>query len=337
MTKLDYVQWDITSICNLKCLHCREKATLSSVADDLSLEEAKNLIDQIVAYQTHTLSIAGGEPLLSPIIWQVLEYARGKFKRLVVSSNGTTIDHETAIRLGEFVTTVQVSIDGANAETHDRMRGQGNFAKAVQAIGFLQDAGVTVATRMTLHKGNSEEVREYVDLAQSLGLPDAYLRRVIPIGNAKKYGLVTLTAQELKKALGTAIEYGRSLSIHVASADYFCQIAFNDVARAKAQKIQAMGGQHIGGCAIGHSSFYVMQNGVIVYCPYLPVFCGDLRKETLELIWKNSPMMRVARSLRHNLKGKCAACEYKFACGGCRAYAHATTGDILAEDSGCWL
>jgi len=38
--------------------------------------------------------------------------------------------------------------------------------------------------------------------------------------------------------------------------------------------------------------------------------------------------------LRYNLKGKCAKCDYLYACGGCRAYAYAETGDILAEDSG---
>ncbi|MBU1032878.1 hypothetical protein KJ937_03035 [Patescibacteria group bacterium] len=52
---------------------------------------------------------------------------------------------------------------------------------------------------------------------------------------------------------------------------------------------------------------------------------------------ENSKMLRIARSLRYNLKGKCAICKYKFACGGCRAYAHATTGDILSEDTGCWI
>ena len=88
MTKLDYVQWDITSACNLNCLHCREKV-IKDIKNDLTMDECKNLIDQIVDFNTHTLSIAGGEPLLSPNIEGVLKYAAGKFKRLVVSSNGT--------------------------------------------------------------------------------------------------------------------------------------------------------------------------------------------------------------------------------------------------------
>nr|WP_276510927.1 SPASM domain-containing protein [Rhodobium orientis] len=98
-----------------------------------------------------------------------------------------------------------------------------------------------------------------------------------------------------------------------------------------------MGGSVIGGCAVGINSFYLMQDGTISYCPYLPVYCGSLRENSLEYVWEHSEMLKVARALRYNLKGKCGTCNYLYACGGCRAYAYAKTGDILAEDSGCWI
>jgi len=334
--KLDYVQWDITSACNLNCLHCREKV-IESVKDDLNLKECKSLIDQIQECDTHTLSIAGGEPLMSPHIEEVLKYAAGKFKRLVVSSNGTTINKKTAVMLSKYVTTAQISIDGPNFKTHDHIRGKGVFNKAVRAIKLLQDLEVKIGIRMTLCKYNKDFVLEYIDLAKNLGLPDAYLRRIIPSGNALKYDLGILSAEELKKCLGDAISYGRKLGLHVASADYFCQIEFNEQARIKAEKTQQEDGKVIGGCALGINSFYVMQNGIIAYCPYLPVFCGDLRKQSLQEIWETSEMLKIARSIRFNLKGKCSSCRYKFACGGCRAYAYAVSGDILSEDTGCWI
>jgi len=337
MPTLDYVQWDITSACNLKCKHCREKATLTNIKSNLSLKECKSFIDQIGLYNTHTLSIAGGEPLMNPLIWNVLSYATGKFKRLVISSNGTLITRDIADRLAEYVTICQISLDGASSRTHDFMRGSGNFEKSLQGIRILRDFGVKVAVRLTLHRGNMHDVRGYIDLAATLELPDAYLRRVIPSGNAKKYGLEILSSIELRDTIKDAIEYGRNKGIHVASADYFCQIAFRNDSKKKADKIQKLNGKHIGGCAIGINSFYIMQNGVIAYCPYLPIFCGDLRKNSLDEIWRDSQMLRIARSLRQNLRGKCSVCRYKFACGGCRAYAYATTGDILAEDSGCWI
>ncbi len=337
MKKLDYVQWDITSICNLNCVHCREKATVSDAKNDMTLSECKALIDQIVEFNTHTLSIAGGEPLMSPNIWEVLEYASGKFQRLVVSTNGTVMDADMAHKLKEYVTNIQISLDGSTAETHDAMRGVGNFEKSTNCVRFLSSIGVPVAIRLTLHSGNKNEVLRYVDLAKELGLSDAYLRRVIPTGNAVKYNLETLSSYELQHVIGSAISYGKEIGIHVGSADYFCQISFNEESRKKAIATQEMNGKHIGGCAIGFNSFYVMQNGVIAYCPYLPVFCGDLRKQSLNEIWENSEMMKVARSLRENLQGKCATCDFKYACGGCRAYAYAETGNILAEDSGCWI
>lgn len=337
MSGLVCVQWDLTSACNLKCRHCREKATTSSLKDDLSIEECKSVIDQLVARNTHSLSIAGGEPIMSPIIWELLEYSHRKFERLAISSNGTLITSEIAQRLSLYVDYCQVSLDGATRETHDLIRGEGNFEKALRGIQCLKDSGVSLATRFTLHRGNMHEACAYVDLVASMGLSSAHIRRVIPSGNAKKYGLESLSPEELRDIVGGAIARGKSVGIRVSSEESFCQIFFREDSRKKAVKIQAMKGKQVGGCAIGISSLYIMQNGIVAYCPYLPVFCGDLRKESLDEIWKNSKMMRVARSIRQNLKGKCSACQYKFACGGCRAYAYATTGDILAEDSGCWL
>lgn len=334
--KLDYVQWDITSACNLNCLHCRGEKTNSN-KNDLTLKYCYTLINQIVAANTHTLSIAGGEPLLAPNIWNVLKYANGKFRRLVVSTNGTIVNPRTAKLLAELTTNVQVSLDGHTDKVHDYIRGKGNFVRAIKAIKLLQEEGANVAVRLTLCKENKDSATEFVCLAKELGLPEAFLRRMIPSGNAKKCGLHTLSSDELKENIGKAIEWGKQIGIHVASADYFCQIEFNEKSRKNAVAMHKYAGKKIGGCAIGFNSFYVMHNGIIAYCPYLPVFCGDLRKQTLLEIWKTSRMMKVARNLRFNLKGKCSVCKYKFACGGCRAYAYATNGDILSEDTGCWI
>ncbi len=141
-------------------MHCREKI-IKDIKDDLTFQECKSLIDQIVDFNTHTLSIAGGEPLLSPVIEDVLKYAAGKFKRLVISSNGTMIDKEKALMLSDYVTNVQISIDGPNAEIHDYIRGEGVFTKATKAIENLQTAGVKVGIRLTLCQLNKNFVIEY--------------------------------------------------------------------------------------------------------------------------------------------------------------------------------
>ncbi len=338
MPKLDYVQWDITSACNLNCAHCREKSTRSNSKYDLNKGEIISAIDQIVDFNTHTLSLAGGEPLLSKHLWDILEYSKGKFKRLVLSTNGTLITDEIATRLAPYLTNVQISVDGPDAKTHDYIRGTGSFDKTMKAIYFLKKAGLRVDIRMTICKETMAKVNEFVDLTKELELSGAYMRRIIPSGNAFLSKKVTkLSSEELKNILSKAISYGKSIGVHVASADYFCQITFNADARRKAERTQKLGGDVIGGCAVGINSFYLMQDGTISYCPYLPVYCGSLREHSLKYIWENSEMFKIARALRYNLKGKCGTCRYLYACGGCRAYAYAETGDILAEDSGCWI
>lgn len=322
----------------MNCAHCREKSTLSNPKNDLSADECEKVIDQIVDFNTHTLSLAGGEPLLSPNIWRILDYARGKFKRLVLSTNGTLITNEIAKSLANYLTNVQISVDGPDAITHDYIRGDGTFDRIMEAIENLKEIGLRVDIRMTICKETMHRVHEFIDLTKRLGLSGAYMRRLIPSGNAASGGKVTqLNSQELKKVLGNAIIYGKSIGTHVASADYFCQITFNEEARLKAEKTQKMNGDVLGGCAIGVNSFYLMQDGTIAFCPYLPIYGGNLREHNLKYIWENSEMFKVARALRYNLKGKCKSCNYLYACGGCRAYAYAETGDILAEDSGCWI
>lgn len=338
MPKLDYVQWDITSLCNLNCAHCREKSTLSNPDNDLNKKEVLSAIDQIVDFNTHTLSLAGGEPLLGKHLWDILEYSQGKFKRLVLSTNGTLITSKVAEKLAKYLTNVQISVDGPDAETHDYIRGEGSFDKTMKAVRFLKKAGLRVDIRMTICRETMAKVNEFIDLTKKLELSGAYMRRLIPSGNATTEGKVsTLSSSELKKVLGKAISYGKSVGMHVASADYFCQITFNKQARLKAERTQKLGGSVLGGCAIGINSFYLMQEGTISFCPYLPVYCGNLREHSLEHIWENSEMLKVARAIRYQLKGKCGTCRYLYACGGCRAYAYAETGDILAEDGGCWI
>jgi radical SAM protein with 4Fe4S-binding SPASM domain len=305
---------------------------------DLNVEECKSVIDQLVDFNTKTLSLAGGEPLLGQHIWDTLEYAKGKFKRLVLSTNGTLITSDIAKKLAKHLTNVQVSVDGPDSESHDYVRGVGNFDKTMKAIHFLKDVGLLVDIRMTIYKETMSRIHEFIDLTKKLELSGAYMRRVISSGNAAPGGKITrLSSSELKQVLGDAIAYGKSIDMHVASADYFCQITFNNEARLKAENTQKLNGSVIGGCAVGVNSFYLMQNGTIAYCPYLPIYCGSLRENNLKYIWENSEMLKIARALRYNLKGKCGKCSYLYACGGCRAYAFAETGDILAEDSGCWL
>ena len=89
-----------------------------------------------------------------------------------------------------------------------------------------------------------------------------------------------------------------------------------------------------GGCTAACNFLYVLLNKDVLACTAITEPCGNLNDNTLEEIWYNSKQVEELRT-RENLKGKCGKCKRKYICGGCRAYAYATTGDILGEDSFC--
>ncbi|MDP2786666.1 MAG: SPASM domain-containing protein, partial [Pseudomonadota bacterium] len=86
-------------------------------------------------------------------------------------------------------------------------------------------------------------------------------------------------------------------------------------------------------CLAGRSYFRITPQGLVTPCPYLPQAVGDLRREKLADIWANAPELQ---ALRHTMPGgKCGGCDYRVSCGGCRARAFATTGDLMGEDAKC--
>ena len=88
------------------------------------------------------------------------------------------------------------------------------------------------------------------------------------------------------------------------------------------------------GCLAGTGVCFISHEGEVYPCGYLPVIAGDLRKQTFVDIWENSTVFHELRDAG-NLKGKCGCCEFRNVCMGCRARAHAATGDFMDEEPFC--
>ena len=86
-------------------------------------------------------------------------------------------------------------------------------------------------------------------------------------------------------------------------------------------------------CPCGIDYCRITPDGKLTPCPYMPSVAGDLRRQSFAEIWHGSELLASLR--RRELHGRCGRCEYRLVCGGCRARALATTGDVLAEDPAC--
>src|SRR6478736_490686 len=112
--------WEVTKGCNLRCIHCRATATELSSPTDLPTERAINIIDQIASFSNPILVLSGGEPLYRPDIFDLASYATKKGIRVALATNGTLVTKDVAKRIVDAgVKRVSISLDGADAMTHD--------------------------------------------------------------------------------------------------------------------------------------------------------------------------------------------------------------------------
>ena len=199
--KKPVVVWNCTRTCNLKCEHCYALSDAKRY-DQLSTEEAKAMIDDLADFGAPVLLFSGGEPCVRPDLVELMQHAKDRGMRVVISTNGTLITPELARRFAEVgLSYVGVSFDG-DPETHDRFRGvEGSFDAALQGLKNAQDAGIKVGLRFTINKHNWEEINDIFDLMQANGINRACFYHLVYAGRGSEMIEEDLTHEQTRKAV----------------------------------------------------------------------------------------------------------------------------------------
>ena len=150
--------WELTKGCNLRCIHCRASATELSSPSDLSTQAARDIIDQIAEVSSPILVLSGGEPLFRSDIFQLARYGTDKGLRVALATNGTLVTKQVARKIVDSgVKRVAISLDGADAATHDMFRGiPGAFDAAITGFRNLKDLGMSVQINTTIARPRPE-------------------------------------------------------------------------------------------------------------------------------------------------------------------------------------
>ena len=166
------VSYSITTKCNLKCKHCYSDSVDHSAPDELSTEEAFRLIDDLSRWGIGLLIIDGGEPLCRADLLNVIKYASNKRIRTTISSNGTLIDERTAKKMkGAGVMAVAISVDGADAQTHDSFRGiAGAFEQTLKGIEACRNTELPFQFNTVVRKGTLSQLEALLRMAWTMEL-----------------------------------------------------------------------------------------------------------------------------------------------------------------------
>ena len=321
---LNQIYFYLTEGCNLRCRHCWVAPSYqiegnSSLALDLDLFES--IIDQAKRLGLSGVKLTGGEPLLHPQINEILELISKEDLELTVETNGVLCTPTLAGKIAACKNPfVSVSLDGADAEVHEWVRGvEGCFEAALEGMRNLTNVGLNPQVIMTVMRRNQEQVEPVVHLAKCLGAGSVKFNILQP--TAKGLSMYesgeSLSIEELV-TLGRWVENTLSAATNVPLY-YSHPIAFRPLGKMFNQQ-----GSGCGVCGI-LSILGVLADGSYALCgigntvPSL-VF-GHIAKDRLVDIWQNTPVLLELRDgLPQRLQGICGRCLMKEMClGSCLA------------------
>lgn len=312
-----------THACNYRCVHCYTDAS-QPLPDELSSEEMITILKEIAPFMhAKILGFLGGEPLLrKKEVLKVAEYWIQKEKGSAsVSTNGSLIDYGFAEKAAALNLAVQISLDGADPVSCDRVRGEGSFAKAVEGAEICVKSGAPTWLCMVYHKDNLGELEDFIALGVSLGATGV---RFIPynyLGRGASSNLVKVMPYKMVKTVHTILKK------HPEWGDFIDQSFFGNISvivRSAPRYVY---------CGSGLSTLLVESNGDLYPCINLkyPEFkIGNLKENSFERLWVTSPVLKKIRSLCvEDSNQKCSSCIVKYLCGmGCRSEIYELTHRI---------
>jgi radical SAM protein len=326
------VLWEVTRACALSCRHCRADAQRQRSPAELDTGQALALLDHMRAEFGPVLVVfTGGDPLLRADLTTLIRHAAAIGLRPALTPSVTPL--LTAQRIDELaaagVRRFAISLDGADAETHDTFRGvPGTFAATCAVLDHLQRQRHEVQINSSIGRHNRFQL---ASLAMLAAWHDAVLWSVfllVPTGRAHDDDLVSAADHE---------RVYRELATIAATAPFDLKTtAGQPYYRVLAQRGRDPRGGLRARAPVndGKGVVFIDHQGGVQPSGFLAITCGNVTQTPLADIYRQHPLFTALRDPAR-LGGKCGRCEYRDLCGGSRSRSHALTGDALAADPTC--
>jgi radical SAM protein len=334
------VFYEITRACDLCCLHCRACAQPRPHPGELTPAESRRLVDQVADFpDPPMLVLTGGDPLKRADVFDLIEHARRSGLEVAITPSATPLVTAEAIgRLREAgISRIAVSLDGADAATHDAVRGvAGSFQRTLAILREVRAAGVPAQVNTTITPFNAGQIDAMAALLGREGIVMWSVFFLVPVGRAE--AMPRLTAEECEEAFERlwAQSQRQPYLIKTTEAPHFRRY----VLRKQMEEAEATGGRRISTRAVTHAVndgkgvMFVGHTGLIQPSGFMPIVCGLFPLDHLVHVYQASPVFRALRDAER-LEGKCRVCEFRNICGGSRARAYAVTGNPLAQEPDC--
>ncbi len=306
------IVWEITNNCNFKCPHCR---AFQEYKQDSELIEEK-ILNEIIKSKVFVVNISGGEPLLNPRIFNIARKLTENNIYVILSTNGYLYSKYREEILNSGIKMVQVSVDGKK-ELHEKFRGvKDTYEKAIEALEMAKKDGMRTQMNVTITSENIETLEWNYNKAKELRVDRIFYRRVVPYGKAKVNRYVLPDRKRYYEII-KKLSLLKSDKLMVSIDEPILSVLLKDNNE-----------NHIS-CGAGIKNLGISSDGNVYPCIFLREKIGNLMEKSLIEIWNNS---NVLKKLRNRDIKICRNCNFKYSCGGCRAFS-----GIYEKDEFCPL
>jgi radical SAM protein with 4Fe4S-binding SPASM domain len=289
------VQLEITTKCNLRCEMCaRSKEQAGAVNSDMSLDFFNSIVGKL-RYPCRHISLVGlGEPLLHPQLFSIIRSAKERGFTVSLISNFTLIDRDKSLSLiNSGLDFLYVSFDSGTKSVFEKIRNGACFEKVIENVELFVRTKNEVKVKKpsfflktTVSRRNSEEIRQLINLAESLGVEGINFGKLF--GEEKDYlhdPSCFLNMEEFK---------GNKVFIDPCEIGKFYQC------------------DGIGGCYITYDG-RVLPCGIMMQAisrsEYPQFQLGDLHANTIDKIWRSTKFKQFRKQIKSHSQPYLPVCE----------------------------
>jgi SynChlorMet cassette radical SAM/SPASM protein ScmF len=330
---LSQLYFYLTEGCNLACRHCYLSPKFDPDGKKhpvLPFKLFKIAIKEALPLGLNGVKLSGGEPLLHPDILAMLDIVYQEELSLVMETNGVLATPEIIKAIAKLETPfVSISLDSAEDETHDTIRGvTGSFKKATKAISAFADNGIPPQVIMSIMQVNAQQVEAVIELAEELGASSVKFNIIQPTGRGE-----ALSKDDKGLQIKDLITLGRKVESELANQTGM--ELFFDYPPAFRSLGSLAPGDGCGVCGI-LSILGVLPSGEYALCGMgshtAQLHFGRAGRDSLLKVWHENHILQDLRNgLPEKINGICRQCLMKHLClGSCIAQNYYRTGSLWA-------
>jgi AdoMet-dependent heme synthase len=333
------VTWEMTQACDWKATPARTVAHPPRDKKDFSTAEAFHLVEEVAAMHVPLLVLTGGDPLLRPDLFPVVEFAARHSVRTSLTLLPTPLLDAQVISELKACGLMRVAfwLHGSTAALDDAHWGvPGSHQRTLEAVGACHEVDLPVQINTIMARRNLHDVGPMIELLTRLDVVLWNVFFLVPPSKEETGDL--LTAEEHEEVFAKLYEASKRVHYQIKTTEGQHYQRYLLQQRARESRGHMTEADVITcapkGVNDGKGFVFINHRGEVYPSRYLPLSAGNVTTQPLSDVYCDSPLFVSLRD-SSKLKGRCGRCPVRNVCGGSRARAYVMTGDLFAEDPCC--